>query len=195
MRKLSQCFIILFVILLFSNTAFCDHKIGFSPKYCFLSIDDPDGNTDTYSGLQAIGLTYTFDLNRKSRLYTDFLMLDFQTSASTTEIANTAEGYSVTTAYQQLFRLSRNIKFFIGAGVTMTQIDFSERHTITESGFLQNSYEDRSENSFAAYVNVSNEWEINDNFDFGVNVAYQQDIGESVSGLSVGASVFYKFGR
>ena len=194
MKYLSLSLIFVFFIII-PNTAFCGHKIGYTPKVCLFTIDDPDGDTETYTGVQGLGLTYIYDLNRKSRLYTDFTMIDFETDGSTSDIANTVKGYTATTAYQHIFRVTRKINFYLGAGITMSQLYFDDRYTTTPSGFLANSYDDRTETSFAGYINISNEWEINEKFGFGLNAAYQHDFADSISGLSVNAAIFYKFGQ
>lgn len=194
MKLFKQLLLILFVVF-YSTSGICDHKVGFTPKFCLFSIDDPNGDTQMYSGLQAASLSYIVDIDRRSRLYSDATMIDFDIPASSSEVANTVKGYAITTAYQRILRLTRDIQFYAGLGLTMSQLDFTDRYIETESGYLAESYEDRSETSFAVYLNISTEWEIKENFDFGVNIGYQQDLGDSVSGLCAGLSLFYRFGR
>jgi len=169
-------------------------KIGYTPKYLALSIDDPDGPADDYSGIQPGGLGLIYNLSREDRVLCDVTRLDFEVDATTTHIANSVKGYLFSTSYQRLYRLNRYIEIWFGAGVLMSKIDFESRYTVTGSGFLDTSYADRTDNSFGACANISNEWALSDTIDLSLDIAYQHIFGDSVSGLSCGVSLYYKFG-
>lgn len=191
--------IMLFVLICLSmvKTAYCgmdNFKIGFTPKYLFLSIDDPDGPADDYSGFQPGGLGLIYSLDRHSRIMCDLTWIDFEVDATTTKIANTVKGYLFATSYQRIFRVNRNIDLWFGAGVILSKVDFESRYTVTGSGYLDTAYEDRTDNSLGACANISNEWALSDDIDLSLDVAYRHIFGDSVSGLSCGLSLYYKFG-
>jgi len=194
MKKLFVCLFAFGLVFCGSVSAADSPKVGLASYFCNYSISDPDGATDDYSGLQPINVVYIAPLSNKNRLFIEGGIVDFKTSASTTNIGNTVSGYRLSSAYQWKIRPSRKLHFWLGAGISLFQLDYKSRYTETSSGYLQTLYSNRSESSFSGYVNACKEWEISEKLDFGVNLAYQLSFDNSVSGLSAGIAVYYKFG-
>ena len=194
---MKQLFVYLFVFgLVFcgSVNAADSPMVGFASYFCNYDINDPDGDTNDYSGRQIVNVVYIVPFSNKNRLFVEAGIVDFTTSASTTNIGNSVSGYRLSSAYQWKIRPSRKLHFWLGAGISLFQLDYESRYTVTSLGYLQTLYRDRSESSFSGYINASKEWEVLENFDFGVNLAYQLSFDNSISGFSAGVGVYYKFG-
>lgn len=194
MKKLFVCMFVFGLGSCGSVSAADSPMVGVGSYFCNYGISDPDGDTDDYGGLQFINVVYIAPLSNKNRLFIEAGMVDFTTSASTTEIGNTVSGYRLSTAYQWKIRPSRKLHFWLGAGISLFQLDYESRYSLTSLGYLKTSYSNRSESSFSGYINASKEWEVFENFDFGVNLAYQLSFDNSISGFSAGVAVYYKFG-
>ena len=194
MKKLFVCLFVFGLVFCGSASAADSPMVGLSSYFCNYDISDPDGDTDDYSGFQHINVIYIAPLSNKNRLFIEGGMVDFKTSASTKQIGNTVSGYRLSAAYQWKIRPSRKLHFWLGGGVSLFQLDYESRYTVTRLGYLQTLYQDRSESSFSGYINASKEWEVFENFDFGVNLAYQLSFDNSISGFSAGAAVYYRFG-
>lgn len=191
MRKFFICVFVFLLVVPVISTA--DTKVGLSPAVVMFSIDDPDGDTEDYVGFQPFGITTVHDLNNKYRVMAVFNYFDFEVDPSTSEIGQSVEGYHVGTIIQRIIRIARGFNFHAGLGVSYTAADFTGRHTVAADGYLQDSYDDRSESLFSLLGNISKEWEVSKSFEIGADLSYQYGLKDGLSGLKGVVSVFYKF--
>lgn len=181
------------VCLWFPSVSIADTKLGISPAYALLSIEDPKGDTKDFSGLQPLGFTAIHDVNNKYRIMSTFNYYDFKVDPSGNQIGQKVKGYQISTSMQHIIRVARGMNFYAGGGVAYTNTDFTSRHTVAADGYLQDRYSDRSEDFFSLLANVSKEWEVSKSFEIGADVTYQYGIGDGFSGIKGALSVFYNF--
>lgn len=192
MKRIIVLLVVVFSV--FVANSFADMMIGFSPGLGVYTVDDPDGDVEDISGLVPLSVSFIYDLNNKTRLYTNLTYIEKELDASTTKIGQDISGYQAVATWQHIFKLSHSMKFYAGGGVTFTQADFEKRHAVDSDGFLVQRYADRSEGFVSAVANISREWEISRSINLGLDVSYQYAItGDGFSGLKAAFNCLYRF--
>lgn len=188
--------IIPLLLILFSGSVFgIDNpmKVGWSPWYGSLSVDDPDGDTDSTTATLPLSAMFFIPSSRDYRWVVSGFGYDFKLAASPDNIGQEVNGYSLAGWFQRRFRFGRSFKPWFGLGLQADILDITARHNIDSSGFLTNTYPDRSETGLGMSVNFSNEWNISKNIDLGLNAQYIYSFSNTLTGPLVGVSLLYRF--
>jgi len=113
-----------------------------------LTLDDPDGDTNSPT-LTIPGLLVNYDLNTRglrALLSVDYIDVEFD--GNMVEIEQEASGYSFALGLERRFALSRKTKIWAGASIKYMELDFENRFTVDDEGFLDQGYNDRSASYF-----------------------------------------------
>ena len=185
--------VFLLICTAFPAAAFAQSKVGVAPGFLLATVEDPDGDADSYSGLLPLSLVFSHDLSNKTRIYSTFSYFSFDLDAGTDKIGQDISGYELAATWQRIFKLGYELHFFAGIGFGYTNADFTKRHTVDEDGYLARRYEDRSEGYLSIIGNISKEWEVTDIIDVGFNLSYKHALSDGVSGFNGAVTVMYKF--
>lgn len=167
-------------------------KFGWTPAVGLnLSVDDPDGSTDTTSGAMPLSASASFPVGRDSRVLINLARYDFELDASQRDIGQKVRSTTVGGFYQWRLRLSRYFKPWIGFGPQIEFTDINARHTVDAQGFLQQTFPDRSGTAYAAAIVASHEWPVSAHLEAGVNAQYVISVKDALEGGLVGVSVLY----
>ncbi len=166
-------------------------RYGWSPSFVALSIDDPDGNTNSSSELQLLGGTVIYPLSRSTRTLVSLSLYDFELDAGVNKIGQGVESLSIAGSYQWKFKMSRKFKPWLGVGLNINMDELTNRHTIDQDGYLAQTYTDREETSIGINLGASHEWDISDGILMGLNIEYLIPLGESLEGFKIGMSLYY----
>ncbi len=165
---------------------------GWSPKVALLSVDDPDGNTETSSDAQLLSGFLFYSLDRDTRVAAIVTKYDFELAPGFGKIGQDVESTSIAIFYQSQFKWHRHFKPWLGIGGVFNFDKFTNRVTTDEDGFLVGSYDDREETTVNLGLIASKEWSISDTFELGLNIEYLVSLGDTLEGFTVGMSFLYK---
>lgn len=183
------------LVMLTVGVAGADTMVGYTPGAFLMLIDDPAGDTDDEIQAVPFSISLVHDLNNKTRIYTTFSYIDAaEVDASPSNVGQEVTGYQLTATWQHIIKFSHALKFYIGIGAGVTQVDFEKRHLVDSDGFLVQSFADREETSFGVVVNLSREWALSERFHLGADIGYLQDVtGDGISGPRASLGIFYRF--
>jgi hypothetical protein len=166
---------------------------GYCPSVFSLDVDDPDGSTESASGVNALGFCAKYDMSKIDRLFFMVENFDFKLDASTSNIGQDIESTEYTVLYQRNLKLSRSLnRFYIGGGGFFGDFSTSSRYTVDSDGYLNESYSKRDDSDYGLALSVGADWEISSLFDLGANAVYQHSLNDGLSGFRLGITLFYK---
>lgn len=180
--------IIFFLISDAANASTQDtFRFGWMPVISIFNVVDPNGPTaqgNAYSGLSGIVI---MDAGRDSRLIGHLVYDKFSITASTINIAQDVSRTGGSVSYQTNLRIARGWKPWVGAGLGEVSETYKNRYRLTPSGFSSPlADQERSVNNVFILVNTSTEWQVNKQWDMGVNLQYEHPIGEGSQVFRVG---------
>lgn len=188
---------LLLAILLLPSFAQADDKsmrFGLMPMYSRYEINDPIGPTRTGVDISTLSGVAIFDAGRDSRIFVNAFYADFNLTASTTNVGQTVKQTGVTASYQMMFRLTRNIKPWLGIGLGYESERYQNRYLTTPGGYLApgSPYPERDVVNYPVVLNASHEWQYNRNFDVGLHLQFEQPISsDGARALRLGIYVVY----
>lgn len=169
-------------------------KFGWAPFYSpNLTVDDPDGSTDSSEEFSALSAMALYPFGRDDRWMVNLTQYDFTLDASQTHIGQDVQSITVAGFYQRRLRLSRYFKPWVGVGPQIEFSDKTARHTVDADGFLAQTFSDQDGMAYAVGLVASHEWPLTDHLDIGVNVEYLFSISDAIEGGSLGGMLLYRF--
>ena len=168
-------------------------KFGWAPFYSpNLTVDDPDGSTDSSHEFVALSAVALLPFGRDDRWMANITKYDFTLDASQNDIGQDVKSITVAGFYQRRLRLSRYFKPWVGIGPQIEFSDKTARHTVDADGFLAQTFSDQDGIAYAIGLVASHEWPLSDHIDVGVNAGYVFSISDAVEGGSLGALLLYR---
>lgn len=168
-------------------------KFGWAPFYSpNLTVDDPDGSTDSSQEFVALSAIALFPFGRDNRWMVNITKYDFTLDASQSDIGQDVKSTTVAGFYQRRLRLSRYFKPWVGLGPQIEFSDATGRHTIDADGFLARKFSDQDGLAYAVGLVASHEWQLSDHIDVGVNGGYMFSLSDAIEGGSLGALLLYR---
>jgi len=168
-------------------------KFGWAPFYSpNLTVDDPDGSTDSSQEFVALSAVAMIPFGRDDRWMTNITKYDFTLDASRNDIGQDVKSITVAGFYQRRLRLSRYFKPWIGIGPQIEFSDTTGRHTVDADGFLAQTFSDQDGVAYAVGLVASHEWQFSDHIDLGMNAQYLFSISDAIEGGSLGALLLYR---
>lgn len=153
------------------------------------TVDDPSGDTAVTPAIVP-GLKVNFDMaERGERLNVAFEYTTFDLDGSTSEIGQDISGYSFAGGYEKKFAISRNFKIWLGAAVTLSNYEYTDRYTLAGDGFLNNTFENRSESSLGATLTADSFFTVGESGNWYMGVGAYIDSGFSDAVQSVGLKI------
>lgn len=168
-------------------------KLGYSAAYVRASVDDPDGDTQTASGVQPLGLVYTDWLIGDFRYWSELYYYATELDAATNRIGQDVKRYGVRFSAQKNLRFMQAWAPWLGLGLDVSQANYSNRHTVDSEGFLADSFDDRDEVAVSLLVNVISEWSVAGNWSVGLKLEQSIPISSDISEFLVSGAVLYRY--
>lgn len=188
-------FILVIFLALTSFNVFSEpsgNSIAYTAAYSLLTIEDPDGPTESVSEFSPYQFSWRSNLSRKSRYKAKFYYSSFKTDASTFNIGQEVTQLDVSISYQKKFNISRSIHPYFGLGVSYSKFEAIARHNIDDAGFLSSTFPDLKDDVFYVLFNSDIEFEINEKFDYGFTFLHREPLSGGVRDTSIGFSIIYK---
>jgi len=154
MDKAIQGFIGLFLITFASQTYADTFEYGFLPVVGLYK-SSLDLDTEVLPAVNLLSGLLIINSGRSSRFWVQaqYQSLDFE--GSETEIGQSVSGFDVAVLYQSRFRLSRHFKPWLGLGVSVAALEFKDRFTTDNQGFLAQRFENASKTGLAMDLNFT----------------------------------------
>lgn len=128
-------------------------KIGFGVGFANLSVKDPAGDTDSEWVFRPINLIYTNKAFDSFHYWTEAFYQEAVLSASTSEIGQEVKQLGIKASLQKNIATHGIGTSWLGAGLQLSYDSYENRHTIDNSGFLAQTYPDRSGLQSAVLLN------------------------------------------
>jgi hypothetical protein len=168
-------------------------KIGYSAGYVLVSVDDPDGDTETATGGQPAGLIYTDWLFGDFRHWTELYYYGANLDASTNKIGQDVKRYGLRFSLQKSFRLIEKWAPWFGLGLDVSQAKYTVRYTKTDDGFLDQKFDDRDEVAVSLLVNAVSEWSIARDWSVALKLEQSVPLSSDVTEFLVSGAVLYRY--
>ena len=168
-------------------------SVGAIPMVMNYQSKEPEANTDWELITYPLSISVTFNLNRINRVVTDLRYADFDIPAGKGGLGVSVKGWQLTTALQHRFRMTRNIRPWIGGGLVSSVLDVSDRHRTDRDGFLIERLSDRTDSTMSAIALAGLEWEITRYWVFATEARYEVPFSDGLHGYGVGAGLRYQF--
>ena len=169
---------------------------GWLPQLNYHFVDDPDGDTEDTSALNALSAFATYDLNRHSRVMVVGAQYSYDLDYTEGSVGQEVETTEFDITYQRKVNLSRDLKFWLGAGLGFSNTSYEDRCLIRSDGFCQpeDRLEDRDEDNISIVVNATTErFKLNEYWGVSVYTGYSQTVEEDGhSQFSVGVMIGYR---
>lgn len=168
-------------------------KIGYSAGFVAVSVDDPDGDTESATGGQPAGLIYTDWLFGDIRHWTELYYYGATLDASSNKIGQDVKRYGLRFSLQKSFRLIEKWAPWFGLGLDVSQAKYTVRYTKTDDGFLDQKFDDRDEVAVSLLVNAISEWSIARNWSVAVKLEQSVPLSSDVTEFLVSGAVLYRY--
>jgi len=136
-----------FPVLLFIPSLVMAIDYGVTASFSAASFDDPDGSNT--GSLNSIDLNTSYDLRRRGQsVIAGIGVLRGDASASDTAVNIDSSGYYVYSEYERRIPVFREFsETWLAIGGRFSVYDYTSRYTETFDGYLNESFNDRSEQS------------------------------------------------
>ena len=184
-----------FVVLLvvFASTGMVQaSEFGYTFYGSNLSVDDPDGSANSASYLAPFNGFFADTLKRDLRYQVEIFTDNVTLEGGVNQVGQKVKYQGLGLSLQRRFRLSSNIKPWLGLGVESLSVEYSERHTRDKDGFLDSRFPDRDESAFNLIFNATNYWRFSRAWDMGVVAKAGVPVASDATFLSIGVSAVYR---
>lgn len=167
-------------------------EFGYTIYGSNISVDDPDGSTESVSYLAPLNGFYADSLKRDLRYQVEAFMDTVNLDAGVNQVGQEVKYQGLGVSLQRRFRLSSELKPWFGVGIDYVNVRYRERHTVDQGGFLANRYPDRNESGVNLVLNAASYWEFNRSWDYGLTAKFSQSVSSDSTFLNIGISAVYK---
>ncbi len=168
-------------------------KIGYSAGYVWLSVDDPDGDTENSTGGQPIGLIYTDWFVGDFRYWSELFYYSGSLDSSTNNIGQDVKRYGVRFSAQKSFRIVEKWAPWFGLGLDVSQAKYTLRHTKDAEGYLADRFPDRDEVAVSFLLNAISEWSIARDWSIALKLEQSIPLSSDVTEFLVSGAVLYRY--
>lgn len=177
------------VLFLVSTSSLADenlYQFGAMVGGSYHTLDDPDGKTDPSSGFRPLNLIFTYNYGRDKRIFVEGYKFEYSLNSDLDKIGQRVDSTGLGVSWQNKFRITKNIKPWLGIGLGYSRNKFRVRETIDIDGYKDIVYDNRENDYFLLIANLSTLHAINDDFD----LIFHADIQGSTNKEYIGASIF-----
>ena len=172
-------------------------KIGYSAGLARVSVDDPDGQTESNIGGQPFGLIYTDWFLGGYRYWSEVFYYSATLDDANDNVGQDVERYGLRFSLQKNFRIVQAWAPWLGAGLDVSQAKYTQRHTKYSEGFYKgfrkDIYPDRTEVAVSLLVNAVSEWTIGRDWSLAFKLEQSIPLSSDVSEFLVSGALLYRY--
>ncbi len=157
--------------------------------------DDPGGDVETSFQSSYLNLFGRYSFGYFHRVKVSVSDIDVTFDASTNEIGQEGSGTQIQGLYQRRFDIADQ-SMFGGVGLAYRDMEYNGRHTVTESGSLQDQFFDVEREEVSLVLSLEKVWPVeflSNEMGLGVEVSYYQPFDEGLQGIKFGIGLSYDF--
>jgi len=169
-------------------------KYGIAGNLANLSVEDPNGDTDSTNTSYLSGFVLT-PLNRNQpsvRLWYELSYRSFDLDPSTTNIGQEVSSLSLSATIQKGWSSKMVDAYWVGIGGELNLDDYSKRLTVDSDGFINQQFNDRNETILGVLLNAGfNLPKTSGGYVYGFNFNYRMPIDDGINGISASFFVMW----
>lgn len=167
------------------------YQVGAMVGGAYHTLDDPDGNTDPHSGTKPLNLLFAYNHGRDKRYFIEGYSYQYSLTSDLDKIGQRVDSRGINVTWQNKFRMTKNIKPWLGIGGGFSKNKFRVRETIDIDGFKDIVYEDRQKDYYLLIANLSTLHAINDDFDLIIHADIQGSTNKEYIGINLYIGLLY----
>lgn len=165
---------------------------GYAMALSRVSIDDPQGPTETVTTPFPFNVVYAYSWREPLRLWGEGFYHVAVADPSPTEIGQDLSRVGGRLLLHRRLDFPGRMRWWAGGGLTLARERFTVRQQVDSDGFGIR-YGDRSELSTGITLDALSEWRLNKNWDSAAHLLYDSPLGNGVEELSL--SITFLFTR
>ncbi|MDH5302104.1 MAG: hypothetical protein OEW58_12155 [Gammaproteobacteria bacterium] len=181
----SSCFALLGAPINTSSYAF-----GTGPAS--VTITDPDGERTTTHSSNLMSLAYSDWWHQDIRYWLQWQLLNADSQARGQEVGQSIQQQSVSLSLQKIWPLHSQFKPWLDIGLQAAYNQYSLRHTISDDGYLQQRFADRSSLSLGLITAMQAQWEMQHDWSVGFRAQQTLVPGNNINYRSINLLLHYQ---
>ena len=165
---------------------------GYAMALSRVSIDDPQGPTETVTAPFPFNFVYAYSWREPLRLWAEGFYHAAAADPSPTEIGQDLSRVGGRLMLHRRLDFPGRMRWWAGGGLTLARERFTVRQQVDSDGFGIR-YDDRSELSTGITFDALSEWRLNKNWDSAAHLLYDSPLDNGVEELSL--SITFLFSR
>lgn len=133
-------------------------RIGYGIGFSSITVDDKEGSTNKTSTLQPVTLIYTDRLWNSTRYWSEFYYYKATLDAKVNKVGQDVQRYGIRLSMQKNIFTRPRWSAWVGAGIDLSQVTYSARHTVDSDGFLLDVLPKKEELTTVGILNIFTEW-------------------------------------
>jgi len=167
--------------------------IGYAVGVTHVSVDDPQGDTESVWALQPATLIYTARLMSGVRYWSELYYHAAVLDAVKDRIGQDVERFGFQVSLQKNLPVTPGWVTWFGAGIGVSQTNYTTRHTIDSEGYLLARYPDRSDTGAVLLLNVVSEWTLSRNWSLGIKLEQAVAMAGDAEGSQGSLALLYRY--
>jgi len=170
------------------NTA----RIGYAAGPAYVLIDEAhSAPNQAWSMSQSLIYTDWFLAGTRYWATLRYQQADFD--AGVGKIGAHLTSYGGRLSVQHNFRVAKNFAPWLGAGIDLSQIHYSRRHTVDVDGYLVETFPSRTTLNTGLVVNATHEWSFGRAFHIDTQLEQLLSVNDTVRETTLWASLLYRY--
>jgi len=168
-------------------------KVGYSIGTSNLSLDDPNGATTDVWAAQPLTLIYTDWLIGDIRQWTEVYYYKTSLDANASNIGQNIQRAGLRFSLQKTYRVTQSWSPWFGAGIDLSDNQYTTRHTKDTDGYLIEAFDDRKETEFSLLLNMLSEWSLQKDWTVGAKLEQSIPVNGDITEFTAAVTVLYRY--
>lgn len=163
---------------------------GYAVAFSRVSIDDPQGPTETVTAPFPFNVVYAYSWRESLRLWTEGFYHAAVADPSPTEIGQDLSRVGGRVLLHRRLDFPGRMRWWAGGGLTLARERFTVRQHVDSDGFGIR-YDDRSELSTGITLDALSEWRLTKNWDSAAHLLYDSPLDNGIEELSLSITFLF----
>lgn len=175
----------------FINASRARWQFGIDPGWASVTVKDSDGGTKTKMVPDLLQFAINQKIARDSKLHYALYAQSFDVSPSQKGVGEHLQRFGAATDYRQYLNTVNSWRPWAGAGVGISQDQYSKRYVVDSEGYLDRSLPDKTKINFGLRLSVGVEWLLINDWTAGAQLRFESPLGNGVRAVTVSLSLMY----
>lgn len=175
----------------FVNAPRAEWQMGIEPGWASVTVKDDDGGTKSKMISDLLHLSIDQKIARNAKLHYALFAQSFDVSASPNGVAEDLQRYGAASDYRQYLNTTNRWRPWAGAGVGISQDQYTQRYAVDSAGYLDRNLPDKTKIGFAFRLSAGVEWLLINDWTAGAQLRFESPLGNGVQAVTVSLSLMY----